>query len=175
MYTNMKLWLEIRRRVLVEGVSKRQIIRETGLHWQTLEKILQHASPPGYCRSKPVRKPKIAPYLDRIEQIIKSDKDLPRKQRHTAKRIWERLQEEGFIGGYTIVKEAVRQIKATRQWVQKFQKSGQLSPSETQTHCTRWLTIPPPLCHSFTAMNRRGFFDWLEYIGRNRRIITVWA
>jgi len=33
------------------------------------------------------------------------------KQYHTAKRIWQRLQQEGFTGGYTIVKDAVREIK----------------------------------------------------------------
>ena len=113
----MEQWLEIRRRVLVEGVSKRQIMRETGLHWDTLEKMLRYSSPPGYRRSKVVRKPKIGPYLDRIRQIIESDKDLPRRQRHTAKRLWERLQEEGFAGGYTIVKDAIREIKTTRQEV----------------------------------------------------------
>jgi DNA replication protein DnaC len=34
--------------VLVQGVSKREILRETGMHWTTLEKILTHSSPPGY-------------------------------------------------------------------------------------------------------------------------------
>lgn len=38
MYTDMEQWESIRRRVLVEGVSKREILRETGMHWQTLEK-----------------------------------------------------------------------------------------------------------------------------------------
>ncbi|MBI9019064.1 MAG: SUMF1/EgtB/PvdO family nonheme iron enzyme [Phycisphaerae bacterium] len=52
MYTNMEQWAEIRRRVLVEGVSKRQIIRETGMHWQTLDKILSNSSPPGYRQLK---------------------------------------------------------------------------------------------------------------------------
>lgn len=47
----MQQWTDIRRRVLVEGVSKRQILRETGMHWTTLEKILSHSSPPRYhCR-----------------------------------------------------------------------------------------------------------------------------
>ena len=36
---------------------------------------------------------------------------MPAKQRHTAKRIFERLQEEGYAGGYTAVKEAVRQME----------------------------------------------------------------
>ena len=106
-------WLTIRRRVLVEGVSKRQILRETGMHWQTLEKILSHSRPPGYRRSKEPAKPKIGPYLGRIREILAADRELPRKQRHTAKRIWERLvAEEHFTGGYTIVKDAVRRLKA---------------------------------------------------------------
>ena len=108
MYRNMEQWLQIRQRVLREGVSKRQILRETGMHWRTLEKILRNASPPGYQRSKPPQKPKIGPYLDQIAEILEVDKQVHHKQRHTAKRIWERLQEEGFTGGYTIVKDAVR-------------------------------------------------------------------
>ena len=35
---------------------------------------------------------------------------MPRKQRHTAKRIWERLRDAGFTGGYTIVKDEVRRL-----------------------------------------------------------------
>lgn len=107
----MDQWLEIRRRVLIEGVSKRQILRETGMHWRTLEKILTHSVPPGYRRSAPITQPKIGPYLGRITQILESDKQLPRRQRHTAKRIWEQLLAADFSGGYTIVKDAVRELK----------------------------------------------------------------
>jgi hypothetical protein len=42
----MEWWADIRHRVLVPGVSKRQILQETGLHWTTLEKILSHSEPP---------------------------------------------------------------------------------------------------------------------------------
>jgi len=55
--------------------------------------------------------------VGRIEQILKEDQAMPRKQRHTAKRIWERLQTEGFSGGYTIVKDTVRELTAHRQEV----------------------------------------------------------
>ena len=48
MYRTMADWADIRRRVLVEGVSKRQILRETGMHWTTLQKMLTHPEPPGY-------------------------------------------------------------------------------------------------------------------------------
>jgi len=109
----MEEWMQIRQRVLREGVSKRQILRETGMHWTTLEKILKYPSPPGYCRTKPPKKSKIGPYLERIRQILEQDKHMPKKQHHTAKRIWQILQNEGFTGGYTIVKDAVREIKKT--------------------------------------------------------------
>jgi hypothetical protein len=45
---DMVQWAEIRRRVLVDGVGKRQTLRETGMHWKTLEKILRHSQPPGF-------------------------------------------------------------------------------------------------------------------------------
>jgi len=116
-YRNMDQWIEIRQRVLRQGVSKRQILRETGMHWKTLEKILHNSLPPGYQRTKPARKSKIGPYLDRIRDILKQDKTLPKKQRHTAKRIMERLRSEGFDGGYTAVKDAVRELMLTSQEV----------------------------------------------------------
>jgi transposase len=108
---NMQQWTDIRRRVLVDGVSKRQILRETGMHWTTLEKILRHSDPPGYRADSPRAKPKLGPYLERIAQILQDDKQAPRKQRHTAKRIYQRLCDEGYRGGYTIVKEAVRDLR----------------------------------------------------------------
>lgn len=111
MYTDMQMWTAIRRRVLVEGVSKRQILRETGMHWSTLEKILTFSEPPGYRLKRSRSQPKIGSYLDRIRQIIRDDQQFPRKQRHTARRIFECLRAEGYTGGETQVKKAVREIK----------------------------------------------------------------
>ena len=111
MYTDMQWWTDIRRKVLVEHVSKRQIKAEYGIHTETLEKILAHSEPPGYRMGKPRPKPVIGPFLGRIEEILKQDRERPRKQRHTAKRIFDRLKEEGCSGGYTQVKESVRELK----------------------------------------------------------------
>lgn len=113
----MNEWTEIRRRVLAEGMSRRQILRETGMHWLTLQKILAHSEPPGYRQQKARRKTKLGAYVGRIEQILKEDQAMPRKQRHTAKRIWERLREAGYTGGYTVVKEAVRELAQRHQEV----------------------------------------------------------
>jgi transposase len=110
----MDQWIELRRKIHNEDVSLRQLERETGFHRKTLRKIRDHSQPPGYRRSVPVEKTKIGPYLGRIEVILKKDKEADhKKQYHTAKKIWEILQSEGFTGGYTIVKDAVREITKT--------------------------------------------------------------
>src|SRR4051794_22374929 len=113
----MQLWADIRRRVLVENVSKRQILRETGMHWRALEKILANPEPPGYRAEAPRPRPKLGPFLDRVARILDDDKGCPRKQRHTARRIFDRLKAEGYLGGYTAVKEAVRDLKRVRREV----------------------------------------------------------
>jgi len=68
--------------------------------------------PLGYQRKKPVAKPMLGPWLGIIDQILEDDKTQPKKQRHTAKRIWDRLKaEHAFKGGYTVVKDYVRQVR----------------------------------------------------------------
>ena len=115
--TDMELWSEVRRRVLTGEISKRAACREYNIHWQTLQKMLQHAEPPGYRREKS-RPSKLDTFLPVIEEILASDRKVHRKQRHTAKRIFERLRDEhGYDGGKTIVKDAVRALKQKSQEV----------------------------------------------------------
>jgi transposase len=117
-YADMEQWAEIRRRVLTGELSKREACRQYDLHWLTLKKILSHEEPPGYRRTKPPRRPKIDPVLPVIRQILADDAKAPKKQRHTARRIWQRLRDEhGFTGGYTIVKDAVRRLQVGREEV----------------------------------------------------------
>jgi hypothetical protein len=61
---------------------------------RTLPKILEHSEPPGYRQKQPRPRKKLEAYVGRIEQILKGDQALPRKQRHTAKRTWERSSEQ---------------------------------------------------------------------------------
>ena len=117
MYVDMQWWEDIRRQVKVNGVPKREVLRKTGIHWKTLEKILNNSIPPGYQLKKERHRPKIGPFEERIGQILEADKSVHKKQRHTAKRIYERIQEEGYTGGYTQVKEAVRAIKQKKREV----------------------------------------------------------
>ena len=108
----MELYARVRRAVLVEGMSRRPAAREFGLARKTVRKMLEYSLPPGYQRQKPIRRPKLGPWQGAIDAILEDDKQRPRKQRHTAKRIFERLRaEHGYTGGYTIVKDYVRSSK----------------------------------------------------------------
>ena len=61
-------------------------------------------SGPGYRRTAPVRRPKLDGFTGIVDTILEADRAEPRKQRHTAQRIFERLRDEhGFTGGYAIV------------------------------------------------------------------------
>jgi transposase len=108
-YTDMENWAEIRRRVLADGLSGRAACRESKIHWKTLKKILDHPEPPGYRRTKPKRPSILDPLLPVVHPILEDDKKAPKKQRHTAQRVFERLRDEhGYPGGLTTVKDAVR-------------------------------------------------------------------
>ena len=103
----------VRRFVFVEGHSRREAARVFGLNRETVKKMCLFSLPPGYTRTKPVEKPKLGPLLPVIDAILEADRTAPVKQRHTAKRIFERLRDEhGFAGGYTVVKDYVRISRA---------------------------------------------------------------
>ena len=114
----MEFWKEVRRQVLTKELSQRAACEKYHLGWHTLQKILTHAEPPGYRQSKPRLKRKLGTVLPIIHQILEEDRQAPKKQRHTAKRIFERLRDEyGFQGGKTVVKDAVRAWKQSHQEV----------------------------------------------------------
>ncbi len=111
----VELYARVRRAVLVDQMSEREAARQFGLARETVRKMLRYAVPPGYQRQQPVRRPKLEAWVGSIDQILEQDKEQPRKQRHTAKRIFERLKEEhGYTGGYTIIKDYVRVKKLSQ-------------------------------------------------------------
>jgi transposase len=103
----------VRRFVFVEGRSRREAARVFGLSRETVSKMCRFSAPPGYVRARPAAKPKLGPLIGVVEAILEADRTAPVKQRHTAKRIFERLRDEhGYDGGYTVVKDHVRRQKA---------------------------------------------------------------
>lgn len=108
----MELYLKVRCAHFQDGLSGRKIARDFGISRDSVAKMLAYSEPPGYRRTAVIKRPKLDAYADQIDQWLAEDKGRPRKQRHTAKRIFERLRDEcGFDGGYTIVKDYVRSQK----------------------------------------------------------------
>ena len=105
---DVNLYLKVRHAVRIEGLSERAAARRFGIDPRTVNKMMKFSVPPGYVRKKPPAKPKLDPFIPVIERILGDDKSRPKKQQHTAKRIFERLRDEhGFTGGITIVKDYV--------------------------------------------------------------------
>ncbi len=105
----VEVYAAVRRFVFVEGNSRREAARVFGLSRETVGKMCRFSLPPGYTRTKPVTMPKLGPLLPVIDAILDADGTAPVKQRHTAKRIYERLRDEhGFAGGSTVVRDYVR-------------------------------------------------------------------
>ena len=62
MYRTLEDWTDIREGVAGGKVSKRAILRVTGMHWKTLKKILTHSEPPGYRLHQARPQQKLGPY-----------------------------------------------------------------------------------------------------------------
>ena len=105
----VELYAAVRLAVVDEGLSHREAGRRFGIDRRTVKKMLRYSAPPGYRRTAPVRRPKLESFTSIIDAILEADRDVLRKQRHTAQRIFERLRDEhGFTGGATIVKDYAR-------------------------------------------------------------------
>ena len=107
----MENWAEIRRRVLADGLSGRAACREYNIHWKTPRKILDNAEPPGYRRTKPKRPSILDPLLPVVHQILEDDRKAPKKQRHTGKRIFDRLR--------AYVMRFPRSVATPRDWLER--------------------------------------------------------
>ncbi len=95
----------------VYGKSIRQLRRETGHSRNTIRKVLRNEYQ-GYSPREDQPYPVLGPYLSIIDKWLQEDKERPKKQRHTAQRIFDRLEEEqGFTGGASTVRRYVRQAK----------------------------------------------------------------
>ncbi len=105
----MELYLKVRL-ACADGMSKRAAARHFNISRDSVAKILAFSVPPGYRRQRPIKRPKLDGFTEIIDAWLDGDKDVHRKQRHTAKRVYDRLREEhGFTGGYTIIKDYIRE------------------------------------------------------------------
>jgi hypothetical protein len=148
--TNMEQWTEIRRKVLVEGASRRSICREYHLSPKTLNKMLAHSEPPGYRPT--VRRPKLK--LDRllpvIDEILEADKTAPPKQRHTGRRIFERCESwTEVLGSERLTGATLDRLTHRCRIIETKGESYRLQDAKARTSRTARLVTQTGACQPF--------------------------
>lgn len=100
---------QIRRDREREGLSIRALARRHGVHRRAVRQALASPLPPPRRRPEDRPAPKLGAYRPLIDGWLLADREAPRKQRHTARRVWERLQEEhGVVVSERQVRRYVR-------------------------------------------------------------------
>ena len=101
----------IRRDARDQGMSIRALARRHGVHRRTVRQALADATPPA--RKAPERlAPATGPYVDLVRQWLMEDLSAPKKQRHTARRVWQRLiEEQGAQVGKSTVRNLVARLR----------------------------------------------------------------
>ena len=108
----MEQFERIRRDARDEGLSIRALAAKHRVHRRAVRQALADATPPP--RKTPVRvAPVLGPYVATVRRWLIEDRDAPRKQRHTARRVWQRLvEEEGAQVAESSIRALVHELKA---------------------------------------------------------------
>ena len=96
-------WAEVRRLYFVKRLSIKEVVRRTGHSRNTVRRALRSAGPPGYRR--PPRPSKLDPFREEVHRLLRSDPRLP------GKRLRELLEEQGYVGGKTILDDYLRGLR----------------------------------------------------------------
>lgn len=133
-----------------EEKSLREIAEITDLNFRTVRKYahMDDWTPEKHERASQVY-PVLGDYIPFIDEWLEDDTRQPKKQRHTAKRIFDRLRKEhGFRGGYTCVKRYVRKKKTAMQADEGY------------------LPLEHPLCHAEVDFGKFKYVDGLGQDGK---------
>ncbi|MBT7325824.1 MAG: IS21 family transposase [Anaerolineae bacterium] len=106
---------EIRKRYFVDGWSIRKINRELKHCRRTIRKAIVKAEPEPYKLEKARGKPVLGPYQAKIEKLVAKNKELPRKQRYTARKIFLEIKKDGYVGSEGNVRRYVAELKKDQQ------------------------------------------------------------
>ena len=109
----MSMYAKVRRLRLREGLSISEIARRTSLSRNTIKTWLREPAPRTEMAYQRPAGPKVlAGFTAWLDQAVKTDEHRARKERRTARRLFEQLQEQGFAGHYCRVTEYLRAKRA---------------------------------------------------------------
>jgi transposase len=92
--SRVELFEQIRRDWRAGGSSIRELAGRHHVHRRTVRQALASAVPPPRKSYPPRHRPAIGAYTQVIDEWLLADRDVPPKQRHTARRVWQRLVAE---------------------------------------------------------------------------------
>lgn len=92
--SRVELFEQIRKAHQREKLSIHELARRFHTHRRTVRQALASAVPPRRKGSPPRPSPALGPWRNVIDGWLADDAEAPKKQRHTARRVWERLVEE---------------------------------------------------------------------------------
>jgi transposase len=114
MGSRVELFARIRRDARVEGLSIRELARRYEVGRPTVRLALSQPVPPPPRKPRVRSAPRLEPFKAAIDTMLVSDTTAPRKQRHTARRVFARLVEEHAASqlSYSTVRDYVRVRRA---------------------------------------------------------------
>lgn len=108
----MEQFEQIRRDHAREGLSIRELARRHGVHRRAVRQALESAVPPAKRSPQGRPAPALGAFRAIVDEWLEADRDAPRKQRHTARRVWERLRDEH--GADVSERQVARYVRARR-------------------------------------------------------------
>lgn len=113
---DINIYEQIRHLYAVEKLSQRAIAKKLGISRNTVKRYCNGANVPWESKPRQYECPVTNLIRPTVQKWLEEDKQAPKKQRHTATRIHERLVEEyGFNGSYSTVRDLVRELRSQRQ------------------------------------------------------------
>jgi transposase len=114
--SKVRVYEQIRRAHERDGSSIRELSRRFGVHRRDVRAALADPVPLPRRPSPPRDAPVLGPWKPLIEEWLEADRAAPRKQRHTARRVWQRLVEEhGAVVSEGTVRRFVAEVRARQE------------------------------------------------------------